>query len=473
MNFLLSFLMTIVLSLAPCLCMANQEGAPWASMVTSTSAGEGLPFNVYSGKKWSSEKGARFVKLHTHLDQPVSVSKIEVESCGEPWTGIGTVFINFDDVRLESEPRGSAHYGKPIGKKLVFDFSGEAGNVVQWLAHSITLNFEKNVGPCISSIRLFDGAGKEVLLNVPVVVKGTAEVSSTLSPKDSYDVMNLFDSRFEYAWASDRLAKGVTFSFQFDREERIESIKLWNGYQRSGVHCYSNSRVKEMQVLIDGALSETLSVKDEMGPQVLALKKPVKTKGLKLVCSKAYPGKTYQDLVLSEMRFFNGKDWFMLDPMPRAKQVAAANHAKFKGAGLGKVLNESLIREDAVAGYEDKVTKWLFRFRPDGSFFMNSNVFWGDSLESGYYALGNYEVKSSASGGLQLRIFGLLRKSYYGESDCNGCGRDCNEQEEDGESYSIFQDFISITKKGEAYLVSNQGKKKKIVFDVLEMKHED
>ncbi|EMF79882.1 hypothetical protein LEP1GSC188_1853 [Leptospira weilii serovar Topaz str. LT2116] len=89
-------------------------------------------------------------------------------------------------------------------------------------------------------------------------MEGSVIASDTLSPVSFYDVTNLFDSRYEYAWASDdRKGKGdaVTLDFRFNERQRITKIKIWNGYQRSDQHCYSNGRLKEATLTITNPTS--------------------------------------------------------------------------------------------------------------------------------------------------------------------------------------------------------------------------
>ncbi len=458
--------------LSPMAAWSNQEGWPWIAMCTATSIKKGLPMNVYSGGVWESEDGAKFVKLHTHLAQGVVISKIVVESAGATWTSNGTAFINFDDVIQESQTNGKPYLSGADGKNLVFDFMASDGAPLT--AHSITLNFEKNVHPMVAAIHLFDATGTEFHLNVPRVVDGTAEASSTLEPQMSYDVMNLFDSRYEYAWASNHLATGVTLTFNFKAKQKIEKIKIWNGYQRSGIHCYSNSRVKKFDIIADGQEAGTLSVADVMGPQILDLPKALEVQSLQLACLDAYAGKSYKDLVISELRFFDGKDWFMLDPMPRSSVISASNHRQFQSAGLEGVLNQSLLQ--VVVEADNSEDHWVLRFRPDGSFFMNSVQYSDDQPQNMQYVLGNYEVKSTAPGLIHLRFFGLLKKppeEDYGEMDCNGCGHDCNGDSEEDEGISIFQDLISVQKVGDDFVVKHTKGTQKINFDTLRMHFEE
>ena len=91
-----------------------------------------------------------------------------------------------------------------------------------------------------------------------------------------------------------------------------------------------------------------------------------------------------------------------------------------------------------------------------------------------FYALGNYEIKAVESEAISLRIFGVLReKSEDSEGDCNGCGRNCNQESaaDDGPSTdkeSIFQDFIRIEKSGsDSADIRNTGKRRRLQFSVL------
>jgi len=466
----ISILVGLILS--PVAAWSNQEEWPWIQMCTATSIKSGLPSNVYSGGTWESEDGAKFVKLHTHLAQGVVITKIVVESAGADWTSAATAFINFDEVIQASYTNGKPYLSGMLGKNLTFDFIAASGSPVT--AHSITINFEKNVHPMVSAIHIFDRSGTEIHLNVPLVVEGTAEASSTLEPESSYDIMNLFDSRYEYAWASNHLATGVTLSFKFNEPQSVKKIKIWNGYQRSGIHCYSNSRVKTLQVIADGENIGILSLNDVMGFQVLDMPKIVTVKKLDLVCTEAYMGKSYKDLCISELRFSNGKDWFLLNPMPRAMTIAASNHQQFQKAGLDEILNQSLLQ--VVKVNDDNEEHWGLRFRPDGSFFLNSVQYGGDTVQSMQYVLGNYEIKSIEKGMIHLRIFGLLKvppEEDYGEMDCNGCGHDCNGNSQVDAGISIFQDLISIQKAGDAFVIKHTKGTQKINFGTLRMTFEE
>jgi len=249
----------------------------------------------------------------------------------------------------------------------------------------------------------------------------------------------------------------VHLAFNFDQPRRIEKLRIWNGYQRSAEHCWSNARPRRVRFTGDGGHSEEAVLKDILGSQVVELPKPFEGKRLDLEVLNAYLGRSYQDLVISEIRFFDGKEWFMLDPSAKLKEVIAQNQAEFAKAKAGSLLNDSYQAKGELQGEPDGV-KATLRMRADGSFYLSGIQGEGDGIE--YFALGNYEIKRADANGLKLRLFGLYYESdEYG--DCNGCGRDCN-RNDDAVSENeprILQEFITVkpTRSGKFEVVNEKG----------------
>jgi hypothetical protein len=457
------------------------------SMIYTTALQDELPYAIFTKGSWSPDPKARFVKLHLYFDEPIKIKGLEIDSCGTKLKPDLSIFFNFDQWILRLDPKLSgeipqAHYPKERAGKLVFD---EFENVVE--VRSLTINFEGNSGFKICGIHLKDPQGQTYQVKTPTLVSGSVSASSILEPRSAYDPIYLFDSRFEYGWASNQKAKDVSLSFGFDRPQRIESIRIWNGYQRSITHCYSNSRVKTIKVSGDGGYSAAISVRDILGSQLIKLPKPFEGRQLKFEVVDSFPGKTYQDLVISEIRFHDGKNWFMLDPTRELKNGIVFNRQQFAKAGVAKLLNDSYTAEKSSAAtppttsqepgpetYGSYVNTTL-RLRADGGFYLSGNF---DNEKDGvarYFSLGNYEVKeASATAGLKLRLFGLYYETQeYG--DCNGCGRDCNKAStEDGATeQKIFQEIFTLkpTQDGRYELV-NQSGGKKIKFDKLTLERE-
>ncbi len=454
------------------------------SMIYTTALQDELPYSIFTKGDWSPDPKARYVKLHMYFDEPIMVKGLTIDSCGTKLSTDLSIFFNFDQWILRLDPKlegeiPSAMYPKERAGKLVFDDFNTAVEV-----RSLTINFESNSAFRICGIHLKDPQGQTYRIKTPVLVSGTVSASSVLEPRSAYDPVYLFDSRFEYGWASNQREKDVSLSFAFDAPRRIESIRIWNGYQRSITHCYSNSRVKTIKVSGDGDYSAVISVRDILGSQLIKLPQPFEGKQLKFEVVDAFLGKSYKDLVISEIRFFDGKDWFMLDPSRELKNGIAFNRQQFAKAGVAGMLNDSYTADRS--GHEtrsvmlqepvdDSYVSTTLRLRTDGSFYMSGYF---DNEKDGaaqYFSLGNYEIKAAGPAtGLTLRLFGLYYETEeYG--DCNGCGRDCNKASapEGVTQQKIFQENLTLKPaKDGKYEVINQSGGKKIKFDKLILRRE-
>lgn len=234
-----------------------------------------------------------------------------------------------------------------------------------------------------------------------------------------------------------------------------------------------NSRVRKIHVTGDGGYEAEISVRDILGSQVVALPKPFEGRELKFEIIDSFLGRSYKDLVISEIRFFNGNEWFMLDPTKTLKSSITANRNQFLKGKVAALLNDSYSAEQEI-NKEPYFISSKLRLRADGSFYMSGNI--GEAGGFEYFALGNYEIKDVIdSAGIKLRVFGLYHQTpVYG--DCNGCGRDCNQStaSEDGTEQKIFQEFLTIKPaKDGKFEVTNQSGGKKIKFGKLLYQRED
>jgi len=435
------------------------------SMVYTNALGNELPFAIFSGKGWSPDSKARYVKVHMYFDEPVVIQGLEIDSCGSRMDPNISVFFNFDqwvmhiDPSLSGEVPNSLH---PVQKGNLLVLAGFDKKVE---VRSLTFNFERSSGFRICGIHLKDPQGETYNIKTPSLAAGTVEASSTLPPQTAYDPIFLFDSRFEYGWASNKQAKNVSLDFKFDQPHRIEKIRIWNGYQRSVTHCQANSRAKVVRLTGDNGYSEKITIRDILGAQVITLTKPFTGKHLKFDVIDSFLGKSYKDLVISELRFFDGQEWFMLDPTHKLQEGIEANRNLFAKSITSSLLNESF------KGYFQNEGEYypgvILRLRADGSFYIANAP---DSDPPEYFALGNYEIKSAdAKKGLRLRLFGLYYESdMYG--DCNGCGRDCNKNmtSDDGSIQKIFQEFVAIKPATPGkFTIVNESGGKKLHFDKL------
>jgi hypothetical protein len=447
-------------------------GTASLSMVYTNALGGELPFSIFSKGRWSPDPTARFVKLHLYFDEPIMVKGLEINTCGSDIDPRLTVFFNFDQFLLQLDPALAGDVPDALIPRKENGIMVVDGIEDSIEVRSMTMNFEFNSGFSICGINLKDPKGETYSIKTPALVPGTVEATSVLAPQTAYDPIFLFDSRFEHGWASDRQSDSVSLSFDFGQSKRIEKIRIWNGYQRSVTHCYSNGRAKKARLTGDNGYSAEISLKDILGSQVIQLPKPFEGRRLKLEILSAYAGKSYQDLVISEIRFQDGKEWFMLDPTAKLMVGIAANRA-----GFAKAKAEPLLNESFEAHRELKVEPYYLdsklRLRADGSFYLSGSIGEGGTQ---YFALGNYEIKEADEAkGLKLRLFGLFYESEaYG--DCNGCGRDCNKNDtsETGAEQKIFQESVTIkpAKNGKFEVVNKSGGRK-IRFDKLVFSKEE
>ncbi|GBF49912.1 hypothetical protein LPTSP4_14320 [Leptospira ryugenii] len=459
------------------------------SMVTSTSMDNGLPFLVLAGKEWKAEPGAEFVKLHFYADEPFVLSKVSIESCSGSFKDRIAAYVNFDEVYASTDVEKS-------NSDVVFEPAVSA--------RSLTLNFQRNTDICLKSVAFYDEKQKKYRPIIPEIVTAKVTASETASPETSYSAMNLFDSKYENGYATAKGAVGVSLQFDFDSKQKIDQLKIWNGYQRSDVHCIKNGRVKEFTLTGDDGYSETVNIEDAMGSQEIKLTKPFSGKSLKLTVNSIYPGYSEKGFVISELRFGNGGDWIAVDTLAKSQATAKQYFADFTAASLRNVLNRGLTGGEAVepevspvtdmpAGASSEVpvdaqfeapssSDWTLRLRSDGTFFLEgstarTNYDAGEESSRKFYGMGNYQVTEKKPGQIDIRIFGFLRKQTftsfldYGEGDCNGCGRDCNKVKnaDPDNTEKIFQEHVSLKVVGNKFYLINKKTTQNLDFSTLEL----
>jgi hypothetical protein len=478
------FVLFLLILMIPSTLLAKEA---YLSMIYTNALQDELPFAIFSKGSWSPDPKARFVKLHLYFDDPIVIKGLEIDPCGSNLKPELSIFFNFDQWLLAAGPELKGEIPKwtnPVledGLLKVKDMDAiEGTNEFQKTieVRSLTLNFENQAGFRICGIHLKDPNGQDYEIKTPKLLDGKVEASSVLGPKMAYDPIFLFDSRFEYGWASNKKEKDVSLVFTFDQPRRIEKLRIWNGYQRSVKHYNSNSRPTKIRMTGDGDYKTEFEVANRLGSQLITLSKPYEGKTFKLDVIESILGKSYKDLVISEIRFYDGKEWFMLDPTEHLKKNIASNRKEFSKAGVDTLLNDSVEGQQAITGKTDVENPYeiwsKLRLRADGSLYMSGDME-GEMGIIQYFALGNYEIKeANETNGITLRLFGLYYETkVYG--DCNGCGRDCNKNDIPNEDpkQKIFQEIVTIkpTKIGTFELINKSGGKK-IKFDKMIFKPE-
>lgn len=450
------------------------------SMVYTNALGEKLPFEIFEKKTWKPAADARFVKVHMYFDEPITVKKYTIDTCGLELAQSPTVFFNFDEwiFNLAANKSGNQDERYPDFDNKIYSGSEEMDNTYHSFpkVRSFTINFNNNMNFSVCGIHIFNENDEEYTIKTPARIQADVKASSTLGPDSAYGVVNLFDSRFEFGWASDAKSKDVQIDLNFKDRQNVQKILIWNGYQRSDKHCFENSRVKTLVLKGDGNYSEEIQIADQLGSQIIPLLKPFSGKKLTLYVKDAYNGKTYKDLVISEIRFFNGKEWFLVDPFEKMTRQIKDTRNIFSNAGFDKVLNQSFAGTDVDKDNNFSASNYTLRLRADGSFYLDGGSDnYTKAIQKYYFALGNFDIVESKKGQLRLRLFGLF---YLTEKelnmDCNGCGRDCNRTPKDTDpKYMIFQEFVTMTPNDKGgYTVKNESNGKNLPFSIMQLKDE-
>jgi len=217
---------------------------------------------------------------------------------------------------------------------------------------SVFLRFDASTGKaCLAEIA-FKKNGQPLDVRAPRSVPGKISASSVLTPKDAYHPAYLFDGRLDFGWVEgvDGPGAGESVTVTFDQPVTITAIELWNGYQRSKDHFKKNARAKRISFG-----PAPLDVADKLGEQKLSLPAPVTGTTFTLKVLDAIKGSVYQDLVLSELRFWDAAGPFTV-ATPELTQRQAALRQSLSGTAMGE-LTDRLLSAACPAGYDHRELK--------------------------------------------------------------------------------------------------------------------
>jgi hypothetical protein len=230
-----------------------------------------------------------------------------------------------------------------------------------------------NVQLQIAELILTDDKDQPYVIVPPQAVTGTITASSTLAPEAAYLAANLTDSRREFVWAEGSPSNGIGESiiFQFDRDVTLSALKIWNGYQRSDEHFKANGRVKSFLFGPRGGTLLPYNLNDDSKPTYQQLNSPIKSKTWELKIEDIYPGKKYTDLVISEIRFFDGEIPIVLKTQSK-QQINQALQAKIKNTLLDTLLNRTISNQ---TDSNTKTEKSSILLRKDGTFVLYAETY--------------------------------------------------------------------------------------------------
>lgn len=378
-----------------------------------------------------------------YFEEPVEISGIEISPMG-----ITTVqcFVN----------GANAGFIGPSHKKEIFDpvqslflrvvnVNGQEKKTIQgddWVREFTSYPDDLQVG--LREIELKGSNGKLLKVRPLHLEPGSVSATSTLSPEEAYNGDYLFDSKLEFGWAegSDELGVGEKLTFTFNKAVRIEKIKVWNGYQRSKSHFERNARAKSVSFGLKGQAGNAYALEDAQAPTTVELAAPLEGESFELGIEDFYAGKSYKDLVLSELRFFDGQQWFGIQSDGHAKRKTALQQ-KVSGTVLEKILDRQ-INDAYTSEYDDDDSKTRLILRSNGSFvlYRNRTGMANDNEKKrmvGEVADGNWSIESIGEGEAKVKIFGKMQRVM--ERDLWYKGKSKSDRTR------IFSEILTITDK--------------------------
>ncbi|MBN2434408.1 MAG: hypothetical protein JXK07_03980 [Spirochaetes bacterium] len=369
--------------------------------------------------------------VFVQFEEPIFIKKVEVDAVAESFSSY-RLYIN----GVETKDYESSQKSVDINKQVRTFYLRIIDNSV----------FEDDQSVSVKNISFYNDQEKKMILALPEIEPGSVKASSSLAPVESYSVDFLFDSRKDFGWAdgdSESDGTGEYIVFNFDEEVTIDSLKIWNGYQRSDEHYKANERVEKFSFGITGEDVSSYELHD-YDIQKVDLKETLTAKSFTLKIDSVYSGSKYKDLVISELRFLNGGRPFILDSGGLEKLQKKNLETKAGNDLYKKLIDRRFL---LTVSEPDNYTYQSLILRSNGSF-----VLWFVSEDTGVsrsrYADGNWQIESDG----RVKIFGRIHniENYYNtdeEYDPYGGGseEDVEPVKKDFDSIKIFHDYISLT----------------------------
>ena len=347
-------------------------------------------------------------------------------------------------------PEYSRHISGPMKSLFVRIWTTDSTHLTEQ-----GIRYQRDVPVAISEIRVtvIDDDGREVpLCIVPIAeVTGSVEASSSLEPVEAYGPDFLFDSRPAFGWADgneNSSGAGESLTFHFDEPQHIEKVKIWNGYHRSTEHFEHNERASLISFGLENSTTAEYSLDDTMESQIVNLDSPLDGSSFTMDFLEVYPGEVYNDLVVSEMRFFDGDEWFILDTgndeVRKMDNLEWARNCDAESFIDRQIYCSTIAPDEYLNDYQSLV------IRSNGSFVLWKVDELYDSNER-MYADGNWQIVDDNS----IRIFGRLhRLASYDQDRYDPYAGSWSDQDERLDRMTIFNDTLEF---GDGWIRSTRG----------------
>jgi hypothetical protein len=287
---------------------------------------------------WRPTQDAAGEGVLLRFERPRELKSVHVQTCGDS-AELG-LYVN------------GASMGSKQGADVSFEMpSGEV--------RSVFVKILRGADACLSEIVISDGTGP-LFLGPPRRVEARVEVSSTLEPSAAYHETYLFDGRQHFAWVEGAKGSGDGESIQINlkKDQAVSAVEIYNGYHRSKDHFEKNARVRKLEIEAQGR-RVMLDVADGMAPRRLDLDPPLAARTLTLTVAASQKGSAYEDLAISELRFFDREGPFTISPS-KPKDLEGALHGALEGKPLGEVVGKTF--RQVCGGQREFKLRWDHSF---------------------------------------------------------------------------------------------------------------
>lgn len=415
------------------------------------------PENAFDGDSttyWLTMPGAAPDEgIYLSFEEPQSIRTLLVETLpeGPDIEGVNDiqVYLNGVEGAVRSPGTSISNWGggvKSIFVKIVRTESmyyDERG-----------IRYQRDLPVGISEIRIYaeiDGERTPIRIVPLREAPGSVTASSSLEPSEAYGPDFLFDSRTSFGWADGNEGErgvGESLRFSFDQPQRIERIKIWNGYHRSRQHFAHNERASLIAFGPMGGEALEIELDDTMEPQEIFFDQPLQGTDFSLEILDIYPGEVYRDLVISELRFNDGDGWFALET--GSDEELKDEILEWAGNTDAAVFIDRQIY-DGDQSYGNYWEQSLV-IRSNGSF-----VIWKEGRSANtaeperMYADGNWQILDDNT----IRIFGRLhRLASYEQQRYDPYAGTWSDQEERLDRMTIISDTLRF---GRDWISSSRG----------------
>ena len=404
------------------------------------------PENVFDDDPntcWATMPGAAPDEgLFFSFEEPIIISAISIQVLPSSSSNEEITYYQLYINGMESTIRRAVEEPFPINAWVKSIFVRiDATESMEYLENGIRYAGSLPVGISEITLLVINEEGNEVPLQVQPIrkVSGRVQASSCLEPIEAYHPDFLFDSRSEFGWTDgnkESTGEGENLTFFFNQTQHIEKIKIWNGYHRSLTHYDQNERASMISFGTESENAPVYRLTDTMEPLVITLNTPLEGRSFVMDILEIHEGAMYKDVVISELQFFNGEEWFVLDSgesETRKHDVLEWAHNTSAEAFIDKQVFAS--RSTTWEDYTQTLV-----LRSNGSF-----ILWKHREQDGdteiIYADGNWQIIDDNT----VKIFGRLHRiERYSQASYDPYSGVRPDQVQDLDRVTMFNDILQF-----------------------------